>query len=342
MQIAHPYLMFLGDVPDQLAAKTAHGINDWRRAWCLGQLSLPGCGASLHLPEMGVKQAAAAGCRTMIVGVANAGGVIPRHWAGIIVEALDAGLDVASGLHTRLGSIPEVAAAAARAGRKLFDVRHSDMTFATGKGTKRAGMRLLTVGTDCSVGKKYTALALEKAMRARNFDADFVATGQTGIFISGRGVAIDAVVSDFISGAVEWMSPAAAPDHWDIVEGQGSLFHPSFAGVTLGLLHGAQPDAFVICHEPTRTTMRGVSQPLPSIHDVIDLTMRCGRLTNPAIRPVGIAVNTQALGEAAAAAFLRDVAAEHGLPASDPIRFGVEALVDRIVAEFPATAGKAA
>jgi uncharacterized NAD-dependent epimerase/dehydratase family protein len=342
MQIAHPYLMFLGDVPDQLAAKTAHGICDWRREWCLGQLSMPGCGASLHLAEMDVRQAAAAGCRTMIVGVVNAGGVMPRHWIATIVEALEAGLDVASGLHTRLSSVGEIAAAAARTGRRLFDVRHADMTFATGKGTKRTGLRLLTVGTDCSVGKKYTALALEKAMRARGFDADFVATGQTGIFISGRGVAIDAVVSDFVSGAVEYLSPDADPAHWDLIEGQGSLFHPSFAGVTLGLLHGAQPDAFVVCHEPTRTAMRGVKHPLPTIAEVIDLTLRCGRLTNPAIRAVGIAVNTEALGEPAAQAYLADLAAAHGLPASDPIRFGVDAIVDRVAAEFPRPQGEAA
>ena len=216
-------------------------------------------------------------------------------------------------------------------------MRHSDQRFATGKGTKRSGLRLLTVGTDCSVGKKYTVLALEREMRARGFDADFRATGQTGVFISGRGVAIDAVVADFISGAVEWIAPEAAPDHWDLVEGQGSLFHPSFAGVTLGLLHGAQPDAFVVCHEPTRTTMRGVQHPLPSIGEVIDLTVRCGRLTNPAIRPVGIAVNTQALEEDRARDVLARIAREHDLPATDPIRFGVGPIVDRLEREFPRT-----
>jgi uncharacterized NAD-dependent epimerase/dehydratase family protein len=218
----------------------------------------------------------------------------------------------------------------------------SQQRFATGKGTKRTGLRLLTVGTDCSVGKKYTALALEREMRARGLDAEFRATGQTGVFISGRGVAIDAVVADFISGAVEWISPDAAPSHWDLIEGQGSLFHPSFAGVTLGLLHGAQPDAFVICHEPTRTTMRGVAHSLPSIAEVIDLTVRCGRLTNPAIRPVGIAVNTQALAEDEARRYLDGVGAEHGLPATDPIRFGVAGIVDRIEAEFPLRTGIAA
>lgn len=339
MDIPRPYLMFLGDVPDQLAAKTAHGIVDWRRSWCVGQMRLPGCRADLGLPEMLPASAVAAGAKTMIVGVANAGGVLPPHWTATIVEAIEAGMHVASGLHVRLGSIPEIAAAASRHDRQLFDVRHSDRAFATGKGTKRSGMRLLTVGTDCSSGKKYTVLALERAMRARGIDADFRATGQTGVFISGRGVAIDAVVADFISGAVEWLSPAAAPSHWDLIEGQGSLFHPSFAGVSLGLLHGAQPDAFVVCHEPTRTNMRGVAHPLPSIEEVIELTMRCGRLTNPGIRPIGIALNTAALEEAAARELLAATATAHGLPATDPVRFGVEALVDFIVAEFPATRG---
>ena len=336
MQILPPYLMFLGDVPDALAAKTAHGIVDWRPEWCIGQFRLPGCKADLKLPDMTVAEGAREGAKTLVVGIVNAGGVLNESWVPAILEALASGMDVASGLHIRLGDDPRIAEAARANGRALHDVRRSDQRFATGKGTKRAGLRLLTVGTDCSVGKKYTALALEKEMRDRGFDADFRATGQTGVFISGRGVAIDAVVADFISGAVEWIAPEAAPGHWDLVEGQGSLFHPSFAGVTMGLLHGAQPDAFVVCHEPTRTTMRGVKHPLPSIRDVIDLTIRCGALTNPAIRPVGIAVNTQALGEAEARSYLDGLAAEHDLPATDPIRFGVGGIVDRIAAEFPA------
>ena len=338
MEIPRPYLMFLGDVPDQLAAKTAHGVVDWRRDWCLGQSRLPGCRADLGLPEMTPAEGAAAGSQTLLVGVANAGGVLPAHWGGSIVEAIEAGLHVASGLHVRLSSVPEIRDAAARHGRHLFDVRHTDQPFATGKGTRRSGRRLLTVGTDCSSGKKYTVLALERAMRARNLDADFRATGQTGVFISGRGVAIDAVVADFISGAVEWIAPAAAENHWDLIEGQGSLFHPSFAGVSLGLLHGAQPDAFVVCHDPRRATMRGVQHPLPSIAEVIELTLRCGRLTNPGIRPVGIALNTRELGEDEALALLDALAREHGLPASDPVRFGVEGIVDRLLAEFPASA----
>lgn len=335
MELDRPYLLFLGDVPDDLAAKTAYGIVDWRREWCVGQWRLPGCKADTGLPDMTVADAVAAGARTMIVGVVNAGGRLPEHWVQSIVDAIEAGLDVAAGLHQRLSSVPAIAEAAARHGRKLADVRHSSERFDTGKGTKRPGRRLLTVGTDCSVGKKYTALALEAAMKTRGFDATFCATGQTGVFISGRGVAIDAVVADFISGAAEWLTPATAPDAWQIVEGQGSLFHPSFAGVTLGLLHGSQPDAFVVCHEPTRRNMRGVTTPLPTIRQVIDMTVALGRLTNPAIRPVGIAINTAALDAEAARAELDRTAAENGLPTADPVRFGVELIVDRIAAEFP-------
>jgi uncharacterized NAD-dependent epimerase/dehydratase family protein len=335
MQIERPYLLFLGDVPDQLAAKTAQGIVDWRPDWCVGQLRLDGCKADCGLPDLSVAEARRRGAQTMIVGVANAGGVLPRHWTREIIAALTGGLDVATGLHTRLASVPEIAEAAEAHRRQLFDVRHSAMNFATGKGVKRSGRRLLTVGTDCSVGKKYTALALEREMTARGHKADFRATGQTGILISGRGVAIDAVVADFISGAAEWLTPSNATDHWDVVEGQGSLFHPSFAGVTLGLLHGSQPDAFVVCHEPTRRKMRGVEHPLPTIQEVIDATIKAGRLTNQAIQCIGIAVNTEALDEAAARECLIATGKAHRLACVDPIRTGVAPLVDALEERFP-------
>jgi uncharacterized NAD-dependent epimerase/dehydratase family protein len=335
MEIARPYLMFLGDVGDQLAAKTAHGVVDWRPGWCAGQQRLAGCVADCGLPEMTLAEAVGAGVRTMVIGVVNPGGHLPKHWVERIVEALNAGLDVAAGLHTRLGSVPEIAAAAARCGRTLHDVRHCEEIFAVGKGSKRPGLRLLTVGTDCSVGKKYTALAIARELEDRGVDADFRATGQTGVLIAGRGVAIDAVVSDFLSGAVEWLTPAAAPGHWDIIEGQGSLFHPSFAAVTLGLLHGAQPDAFVVCHEPTRANMRGVSNSLPTIESVIEQTIRMGRLTNEAIACVGIAVNTGSLDEGASLALLEELQHEHGVPTVDPMRGGVATLVDHLQQRFP-------
>ncbi|ESR24238.1 N-acetyltransferase DgcN [Lutibaculum baratangense] len=335
MQIERPYLLFLGDVHDDLAAKTGYGIVDWRRDWCVGQMRLPGCKADAKLPDMGIEEARAAGAKTLVIGVVNPGGVLPDRWVETIVTAIESGMDVASGLHMKLGAVPEIAEAAKAHGRKLSDVRHSNERFATGKGTRRPGRRLLTVGTDCSVGKKYTSLALEKGMQERGLKADFRATGQTGVFISGRGVAVDAVVADFISGAAEWLSPANEPDHWDVIEGQGSLFHPSFAGVTLGLLHGAQPDAFVVCHEPTRRKMRNVEHPIPDIADVIDLTVRCGQLTNPDIRCVGIAINTAALDEAAARRTIEETSTRYGLPASDPVRFGVQPIVNRLIEEFP-------
>ena len=334
MQIARPYLLFLGDVPDQLAAKTAHGIIDWRPEWCIAQRRLPGCAADCNIEDMSIEEAAAKGVKTMIVGVVNAGGVLPDHWVADIIAALDAGLDIATGLHKRLKDIPEIAAAAERNGRRLHDVRFSDQTFATGKGHKRTGLRLLTVGTDCSVGKKYTSLALEKEMRARGMKADFCATGQTGVFISGRGVSIDAVVADFISGAAEWLSPDNDADHWDVIEGQGSLFHPSFAGVTLGLLHGSQPDAFVVCHEPTRTKMRGVEHPLPTIQQVIDRVAMEASLTNPNAQCVGIAVNTAALAEEEAEQYLAETGDQYGLPCTDPIRTGCGPIVDELQKRF--------
>src|SRR5436190_4198839 len=336
MDIAKPYLLFLGDVKDQLAAKTAQGVVDWRPDWCVGQIRLAGCKADCGLADMTIADARAKGAKTMVVGVVNAGGVLPDHWVSRIVEALDQGLDVATGLHKRLGSVPEIAAAALRNGRKLHDIRYTEMTFATGKGTKRPGLRLLAVGTDCSVGKKYTTLAIDKEMRVRGMKSDFRATGQTGVLISGRGVALDAVIADFIAGAAEWLSPANDADHWDIVEGQGSLFHPSFAGVTLGLLHGAQPDAFVVCHEPTRTRMRGVEHPLPSITDVIERTIIEGRLTNPKIACAGIAINTENLNEKDALAILDRTASEHGLPCVDPIRTGTGPIVDLLQQRYHA------
>ncbi len=332
MKIEHPYLMFLGDAPDQLAAKTASGIVHWRRDWCVGQLRLPDCNADLGLPEMTIDGAAAAGCRTMVIGVANRGGVIPETWIPTMVAALEAGMDIAAGLHQRVADIEAVASAAAANGQQLFDVRHPTRSFSVGTGEDRSGKRLLTVGTDCSVGKMYTALAIEAELKAQNRKADFRATGQTGILIAGDGVSVDAVVSDFISGATEWLTPANDPDHWDLVEGQGSLFHPSYAGVTLGLVHGAQPDALVVCHEPTRTHMRGLPhQPLPDIQACIDGHVAAARLTNPGAGCIGIAVNTSGLtGDETRRGCLSAIEDRTGLPAVDPVIDGVAVLLDRL------------
>ncbi len=331
MSIANPYLMFLGDAPDQLAAKTANGVAKWRPEWCVGQLRLPGCQADIGLQDMTLEEGVAAGAKTLIVGVANQGGFLPENWIATLEQALDLGMDVASGLHMRLTDLPGFGEKAAKLGRSLFDARHPARDFSVGKGNKRTGKRLLTVGTDVSVGKMFTSLAIEKEMKARGMNADFRATGQTGIFIAGSGVSVDAVVADFISGSAEWLSPDNDADHWDLVEGQGSLFHASYAGVTLGLLHGSQPDAIVLCHEPTRPHMRGTPQiPMPGLQAVIDANIAAGRLTNPNIRCIGVSMNTSALSADEADTVLRAVESELGLPCVDAFRQGAGRLVDAL------------
>ena len=331
MALKKPYLLFLGDAPDQLAAKTATGIADWRPEWCVGQFRLPGCKADVGVPDVDVDEAIRRGAKTLVIGVVNSGGFLPDTWTNAICDALAKGLDLASGLHGRLQDFPEINAAAEKFGRTLHNIRQSDQTFTTGKGYKRSGRRLLTVGTDCSCGKKYTALAIEKAMRARGMKADFRATGQTGVLIAERGVAIDAVIADFISGAAEWLSPENDPDHWDLIEGQGSLLHASYAGVSLGLMHGAQPDCLVLCHEPTRTHMRGLPHyPIPKLEDCIQLNLANGKLTNPDCKMLGVSVNTAALSEARAKSYLSEISDRLGLPCLDVMRGGAEAFLDHL------------
>lgn len=334
MDLPYPCLMFLADV-DRVSAKTALGVAYWRPDACVGQLRLQGCEVDLNLPDMTPSVAKAAGARSLLIGVANAGGFIPPHWEAVLIEALEAGLDLVSGLHTRLASLPRIRETAERLGRRLLEAREPDPRFSVvGEGVKREGQRLLTVGTDCAVGKMYAALSITNELKARGVSADFRATGQTGIFIAGSGVPIDAVVSDFVAGAAEVLSPAADENHWDIIEGQGSLFHPAYAGVSLGLLHGSQPDALVVCHDATRTAIDGLEAfPTPSLAEAIELNLRLARLTNPEARVIGICINTSRLSPKAAAENLRMTAAELGVPCCDPVRTGVAAIVDLLLAE---------
>ncbi len=334
MQVTPPYLLFVGDVADHLAAKTSNGIARWRPEWCVGQLRFPECKVDLGLPDLSLEAGLAAGARTLVLGVANRGGVMAPHWIEVIKEAIRLGYHVASGLHDRLGDHQELVELAAKFDRQLLDVRYAVIKCAVGNGKPRSGRRLLTVGTDCSVGKMFTTLAIERQMREMGIASDFVATGQTGIFISGRGASIDAIISDFISGAVEALSPAHEdPEHWDLIEGQGSLFHPSYAGVSLGLLHGAQADCLVMCHDPNRDHMRGVPEyPLVSLGECIRRNEEAGRLTNPRCTVVGISINTSHLAEAEARRYLAAVEAETGLPATDAYRFGATSLVNAALA----------
>ncbi len=330
-----PYLLFIGDVSEASYAKTAFGLRDWAPERCIGEFALEGVRVTTGLPRLDPAAAAAAGARALVIGVASPGGMIPPTWLDALQAALAAGLDLVSGMHSRLADLPGLAAAAERLGRRLIDIRTPPHDLGVGTGARRTGRRLLTVGTDCALGKKYTALMLARAFAERGADVTFRATGQTGIMIAGAGIPLDAVVSDFLAGAAEALSPAAGPDHWDVIEGQGSLFHPAYAGVSLGLLHGSQPDLFVVCHDPGRSNILGFPHiALPSIEQVIEQTVALGRLTNPAIRCAGVSLNTASLDEEAAAAAIDAVAARLGLPAADPMRGGsaFERLVDTCLA----------
>ncbi|CAH0528768.1 N-acetyltransferase DgcN [Vibrio hippocampi] len=331
MELKQPYLLFLGDAADPLAAKVAQGIKTWRPNSCVGQLRLEGCNADVGLEDLTIDHAVQAGAKTLVIGVANRGGIISEQWISVLIEALEAGMDIAAGLHNKLADIPQLVACAEKHGRSLFDVRYPTQSYPVASGIKRSGKRLLTVGTDCSVGKMYTSLAIDKEMQAQGLDSDFRATGQTGILITGSGVSVDCVVADFIAGAIESISPANDENHWDVIEGQGSLFHASFAGVTMGLIHGSQPDAIVLCHEPTREHMRGLPDySLPELAPCIEANLAAAKLTNPNVQCVGISVNTSNLSEEEALRYMDKVESAFDIPVVDPFRQGVSRIVAKL------------
>lgn len=333
--LPQPYLLFLGDTVEPSYAKTAFGLRDWARDRCVGEFACATAQVSAGLPFLSPVQARQAGARAMVIGVANPGGRIPSSWIPPLIQALEAGLDLIGGMHMRLSGIEPLRTAARAMGRRLIDVREPPPNLPVASGVKRTGNRLLTVGTDCALGKKYTALALTRAFRARGVDAEFRATGQTGILIAGAGMPMDAVVADFAAGAAEALSPDADAAHWDVIEGQGSLSHPAYAGVSLALLHGSQPDVIVVCHEYGRERALGYPHyPLPSIEETIELALKLGARTNPAIRCAGVSVNTAKLEADAAQHALDALASRLGVPVADPIRGGeaFTALVDACLA----------
>ncbi len=309
LELPRPYLLFVGDVAEAAFAKTAFGLRDWAPEACVGQFACAADAVDLGLPTLTPLEARARGAKSMLIGVANIGGYIADAWIPSLVKALESGLDLVSGLHAKLADAPALRTAAEAHGRRLIDVRRPPAGIPVGTGEKRSGKRLLTVGTDCALGKKYTALSLARAFAERGVPVDFRATGQTGIMIAGGGMPMDAVVADFEAGAAEMLSPAAAADHWDVIEGQGSLFHPSYAAVSLGLLHGSQPDVIIVCHEPGRLELLGhPGFAIPSLEETIDLNVRLARLTNPAARCAGVSLNTAAMTDAEAADTLKATA----------------------------------
>ena len=332
LTLRKPYLLFLGEETNPLKAKTAFGLRDWARDDCIGQMHAPGGTVDLGLPGLTPAAAFAGGARSLLIGVTPPQGRIPGHWASILLQAVEVGLDIVSGLHTPLDEVPGLAQAAARKGVRLVDVRIPPHNLPRATGKRRSGKRVAMVGTDCALGKKYTALALAQAMQGHGLDADFRATGQTGIMIAGAGIAIDAVIADFIAGAAECISPEAAPEHWDVIEGQGSLFHPAYAGVTMGLLHGSQADALVLCHDPLRRHLVSwPDYPVPGLREARDLYLQIARLTNPGARLAGVSLNTSALDEPEARKALEDAERELRVPAFDPMRTSLDSAIAAII-----------
>lgn len=331
IEVPSPYLLFLGDVSNPLDAKTAMGLRDWRPEGCVGQYRLPGCAVDLGLPDMSFSEAVAAGANSVVIGVAPSGGALKAEWVAVLTEAIRSGLSLVSGLHRKLTEESELVKAADASGQQLIDIRVPPASIPIATGRQRSGKRLLMVGTDCCVGKKYSALSLHKALQERGVAATFRATGQTGILIAGGGIPMDAVVSDFLSGAAEMLTPDAAPDHWDLIEGQGSLFHPAYAAVTLGLLHGSQPDAMVLCHGSGRTMIDEYEDyPVPDLRECVAQYEQAARVTNGQSSIVGISLNTQGLSEAEALNACRDASTLTGLPCVDPMRHALDLILDAL------------
>lgn len=338
--LPRPYLLFLGASKSPSQCKTAFGLRDWCREHVVGQYALKNCTVDLGLPWLSPAQAAAEGARSLVVGLAPVGGQIPDSWLPVFEDALRCGLDIVSGMHTRLSSVEALRKMAACLGRTLHDVRHADTAIPIANGRKRSGRRLLTVGTDCALGKKYTALAITHALRSRGIPATFRATGQTGIMIAGGGVAVDAIVADFLTGAAELLSPANQDGHWDVIEGQGALCHPAYAPVTLGLLHGSQPDALVLCHDPSRTHVESHPEyPIPDLGDLMTQYLMAARLTNRGARFVAISLNTSAAAPAVRSQLKAELSARFDLPVIDPILDGAQSVVTHLIALY---AGKSA
>jgi len=290
------------------------------------------------LPVVGsMQEGLALGPTAILIGIAPQGGRMPTEWRAWLAEALDHGCDLWSGLHTFLGDDPLLAEKARAAGRTIFDLRRppADLPIASGLAKTVEPLVVLTVGTDCNVGKMTAQLQLTRRLNQRGVRTRFVATGQTGIMIEGWGIAVDAVVADFIAGAAERLVLEGARDA-DIVlvEGQGSINHPGYSGVTLGLLHGACPDALILCHQCTREYIGDYRQAawlrIPPLTEYIRLYETIGSAVHPT-KVIGISLNTYDMSEAEARRACEAAARETGLPATDPVRFDPAPLVDAVV-----------
>jgi uncharacterized NAD-dependent epimerase/dehydratase family protein len=272
---------------------------------------------------------------TAAVGVATQGGRFPAEWRELLKDSIRAGLDLESGLHEFISDDPELSALAAEHDVELHDLRKppADLSVPTGENLEVQATIVLTVGSDCAIGKKTVAVELDRAAQRRGEKSQFVPTGQTGIWIAGWGIAIDAVVSDFLAGAAERLVVEGAARGGELlwVEGQGSLVHPAYSGVTMGLMHGSAPHAFVLVHRAGSTHTEGYpDHPIPPLTELIELHERAALPLRPA-KVVAVSLHTGGLEEDAARAEIERVAGETGLPVDDPVRFGADRLLDAVL-----------
>jgi D-glutamate N-acetyltransferase len=275
---------------------------------------------------------------TALVGVAVAGGRLPSEWRSLLVSVLEAGLDLESGMHEFLSEDPELAEIARSHGAEIRDLRKPpvDLSVSTGENLRHEATVVLTVGSDCAIGKKSVAIELDREARARGVRSVFVPTGQTGIAIAGWGIAVDAVVADFLAGAAERLVLEGAK-RGDVlfVEGQGSIVHPQFSGVALGLYHGSAPHLLVLCHMARETEIDGCpGHPIPPLAELVELHERMSLPARPA-QVAALALNTHRLAEHEARRAIAEAEEETGLPADDPVRFGPVRLLEALLERFP-------
>lgn len=295
-RIEAPYCLFLADATDPKAIKTASGLVEWAPDRVACEYGLPGCTVSAGVPRAETLNEAVEkyGAKTLVVGVVtNTGDTLPAPWKKAFRLAMTAGLDVASGMHDKLSDDATLVHYSMNTGTQLHDFRYTPKEYKIGKGVPRPGIRVMVVGQDCNIGKKYTSVALTRALVNAGVDASFRPTGQTGALIAEgeRSVVVDTVVSDFLTGAVEWLCPAAAPDHVDVVEGQGCLWSPGSGQLVVSLIYGSQPDFLVMCVDPTRTKLRGLDYEVVDPVFDIETNLQFARRVNPHARLLGISVN---------------------------------------------------
>jgi uncharacterized NAD-dependent epimerase/dehydratase family protein len=336
------YLILAEDYSgDPHYGKTARGIVHYGLAPAVALLDSTRAGETQDgLAIVGsVEEALPLGPTTAVVGVATAGGRFPPKWREILKSCIANGLDVENGLHQFIAEDPELAALAAEHGVELRDLRRppADLNVPTGENLTVRAKIVLTVGSDCAIGKMTVALELDRAARARGIASAFVPTGQTGMAIAGWGIAVDAVVADFIAGASERLVVEGVERGGEVlfVEGQGSITHPAYSGVTLGLIHGSAPHAFVLCHRAGSAEHEGFEgHPLTGLPELVDLHERISLRARPA-KVAAVAVNTRGLDDDAARAAIAEAAAETGLIADDPVRLGPDRLLDAVLAALP-------